>query len=60
MMARRVILESPVRIVVEHRKALSLDDDQASAHPLVRGHRTNSVKQLQVVVIAAKRGANCA
>ena len=33
-MARRVILRAPVPIVVEHRKALSLDDDQASAHPL--------------------------
>ena len=27
------MLKAQVCIVVEHRKALSLDDDQASAHP---------------------------
>lgn len=32
MIARRVILGSPFRNMVEHRKALYLDDVQASAH----------------------------
>ena len=44
MMARRVISRSPFRIVVEHRKALSLDDDQASAHPRTSGGQITSSK----------------
>ena len=55
-MGRRAILKAPFRIVVEHRKTLSLDDNQASAFLRLGGHRTNSVKQSQVVLIAAKSG----